>query len=428
MKGVIFTYALTACGVVAPLFSPFIGLLIYVCFAILRPQELWAFALPEGGRYSLLVALGLLIGWILHGCGRWEFGKAGGVIFALLAYWAWIAFTASLASDKDVAFSYLENMSKGLLPCLVAITLIDSMQKLKQLAWLIVACQGYLAFEFNLQYYAGQIHPNQWMFASLDNNSIAIVTVASLGMAFFLGLDVKSGWMKLAALAVAGLMVHVILFSMSRGGMLSLIITGTVAFLLLPKQPKHYLIFTLAVLLAIRLAGPQVVERFETIFAEKEERDASAESRVELTRALCQAAMDHPITGLGPAHWALYSHEYGFTKGKAGHNTWAQVAAETGLPGLAFLLGFYLVCMARLWPLTRDSYPVADPWLRFLARAVIASLTGFLASASFVSIEGAELPYYVAIIGAGVLKLDSLSRDGRDPGADDTDLDYQAIA
>ena len=56
MKGLIFTYALTLFGSVAGLVSPFHGLLCYVCFAIVKPEHMWPWSVPEG-RYSLLLAL-----------------------------------------------------------------------------------------------------------------------------------------------------------------------------------------------------------------------------------------------------------------------------------------------------------------------------------------------------------------------------------
>jgi hypothetical protein len=46
---------------------------------------------------------------------------------------------------------------------------------------------------------------------------------------------------------------------------------------------------------------------------------------------------------------------------------------------------------------------------------VIASLVGFAVPAQFVSLEFLETPYYVALVGAGVLKLSSSSpRTGRE--------------
>jgi putative inorganic carbon (HCO3(-)) transporter len=408
MKGVILTYLVTYGGTAVALFNPFVGLLIYVSFALLRPQALWAWALPPGGNYSRIVAFGLLAGWALRGFGDWRFGRAKGIIGALLGFWACILAGAVMAVNQPVGWAYAEIMSKTFLPCIAAMTLIDSVGKIRQLAWVIVLSQGYLAYEFNVQYYTTFFVARDWDFASVDNNGIAITMVTSLGMAFFLGLHAEVWWHKALAYVSAALMAHVILFSESRGGMLSLILTGAVSFLLIPKQPKHYVIFFLAVLLLIRLAGPQITHRFSTTFAGERERDASAQSRVTIW-GLCWGAMiEHPVTGLGPAHWPLNSVNYGLTPGKAAHTTWLAVGAELGIPGLSCLLTFYLLCLGRLWPLTRDRRPLSDPWLRALARMTIASLVGFMVSAQFVAVEGLELPYFIAIIGASVLKLDSV--------------------
>jgi O-antigen ligase len=87
------------------------------------------------------------------------------------------------------------------------------------------------------------------------------------------------------------------------------------------------------------------------------------------------------------------------------HTTWLQLGAELGVQGLACIMLFYGLCFVRLWGVTREKTPVPDPWMRHLARMVIASLVGFVVSAQFVSVEGIELPYYVVLIGGGVLKL-----------------------
>jgi putative inorganic carbon (HCO3(-)) transporter len=404
VKGLLFTYLLTYGGAAASLFDPFVGLLIYVGFSILKPESLWHWSVPAG-NYSRIVAIALLIGWALRGFGRWEFGRAAGVVGALIGFWAWLAVASFSAPNQEVAWARVEALSKIVLPCVVGITLIDSVRQLKQLAWAIVLCQGYLALEFNRDYYSGWFNLQNWTFATLDNNGIAITMVTAVGLAFFLGLHTQGRWRKALALGLAALMAHVVLFSMSRGGMLALGCTGAVGFLLLPKQPKHYGIFLLGVLLVLRLAGPQVRERFSTTFAEQQERDASADSRVELWKACWRATLERPLTGLGPGHWPLSAHLYGFTPGKAAHTTWLLAGAELGLPGMAALLLFYILTIARLWPLTSGRRPVPDPWLRHLARAVIASLVGFMVSAQFVAIEGLDLPYFTALIGAGVLKL-----------------------
>src|SRR4029077_6136412 len=102
-----------------------------------------------------------------------------------------------------------------------------------------------------------------------------------------------------------------------------------------------------------------------------------------------------PLLGIGPRHFPLVAHEYGFTKGKDGHSTWMQLGAECGIPCLLLLLGFYLIIMWRLWLLSKQLFPV-DPLRAMSCQMVIASLTGFLVAGQFVTMVGLEIPYYVA--------------------------------
>ncbi|HUE69828.1 MAG TPA: O-antigen ligase family protein [Pirellulaceae bacterium] len=407
MKGLLFTYAMTYGGAVVSLISPYYGFLIYVAFANLKPEALWFWSVPQG-NYSRIVAVAFLIGWLVHGGGSWKFGRAASMIAALAFFWAWITLGAAISPAKDEAWLSLTTLSKVYLPVIAGVTLIDSVQRLKQLAWVLVATQGYLALEFNQLYYAGGIDPMFWSFAGLDNNSIAITMVTSLGLAGFLGLHAERWWQKLAALVAAALMAHVVLFSMSRGGMLAMCVTGAVAFWLIPKRPVHFAMLVLAVVVVLRLAGPEVREEFFTSFADAEVRDASAQSRFDLTRDNIDVMLKNPLFGCGMDNWPNIASSYGWKHGKEGHNLWAQTGAELGIPGLASLLGFYLLGCWNLLKLTRESTPVADPWIRYCARMVIASIAGFFVSAAAVSVERVEIPYYIMVLGAGTLKLYSL--------------------
>jgi probable O-glycosylation ligase (exosortase A-associated) len=403
MKGLLFTYGMTYGGALVALFNPFYGLLVYVCFAIVRPEDMWPWSVPHG-NYSRTVGLALLAGWALHGFGRWRLGRARGVVAALVGFWLWSVVAVTFASDPEVAWAYVESMAKILLPCLVGITVIDSVGKVKQLAWVILLSEGYVAWEFNLSYFQGYNRLWEEGFGGMDNNSNAIALVACAGLAVFVGLHERRWWLKGLALAAALLMIHAILFSFSRGGMLSLAVTGLVGFLLVPKKWQHYVAFAAVVLLTLRLAGPEVTARFRSTFAGEGQRDASAQSRLELWAGCWDSMQKRPL-GVGPDHWGLIAPEYGFRRGKNAHSLWLEVGASLGFPGLGCLLLFYGLCVARLWPLTRERRPVPAPEYRGLARMVIASLTGFAVAAQFVSLDRLEVPYYVALLGAALLKL-----------------------
>src|SRR5262249_4810833 len=128
MKGLLFTYLLTYGGALTSLFNPFIGLLIYICFAIIRPESMWHWSGPAG-NYSRIVAIALLMGWALHGFGNWSFGRARGIIVAFITFWLWIFASALQAENPGVAFAFVEAMAKVLLPFIAGITLLDSVPK-----------------------------------------------------------------------------------------------------------------------------------------------------------------------------------------------------------------------------------------------------------------------------------------------------------
>src|SRR5262249_40355892 len=153
------------------------------------------------------------------------------------------------------------------------------------------------------------------------------------GLAFFLGLDTPKWWLKGLAFVAAAFMVHGVLFSFSRGGMLALIVTGVVAFILLPKRLRDYLFFLLGTLVTLRLAGPSVMARFGTSFAGEGQRDGSAEERLTLWPICWDLMKKHPW-GIGADQFGVVSETFGFTRGKLAHSLWLQLGAEVGFLGL----------------------------------------------------------------------------------------------
>src|SRR5215471_72287 len=90
MKGMLFTYVLCYGGAFLALFDPFIGLLVYVCFAVLKPEASWFWTVGGGGNFSRIVAIAMWIGWVLKGFGDGRFGKARSIVMALVGFWLWM--------------------------------------------------------------------------------------------------------------------------------------------------------------------------------------------------------------------------------------------------------------------------------------------------------------------------------------------------
>ena len=408
MKGLLFTLALTASGALGSLFDPFIGLLVYVSFAIIKPESMWFYSVPSGGNYSRIVALSLLAGWAIHGFGNWDFGRGSRIVKIFVGFLLWAILSAVLAPDQSLAWIFIREMAKIVLPFVAGVTLLTSVARLKQLAWTIVVSQGFVALELNRAYYSGFNQMQEIGFAGLDNNSVAIAMVTGFGLACFLGIFADRLWHRAVALVLAVLMAHSVMFAFSRGGMLGLIAVGCVMAVLFVREPKHMALTVVIVLFMLRLAGPEVRKRFSTTFVEEENRDSSAASRIEQWGYCWDAMLSHPLFGVGPEHWQQTSAKYHEGKAMEAHSLWFQTGAELGVMGGGLLIAFYAVTMFSLWPIAyrwRNRGTWSDSGLRYLAGGVIAGLVGFSVSGSFVTLEGLEIPYYTVLLGTGVLKM-----------------------
>src|SRR5690606_15473376 len=244
MKGLIFTYGMTYGGALVALFNPLIGLLVYIAFAIINPEALWSWSVPQGGHYSRIVAIATLMGWAARGCGNWQFGRARWIVLMFIGFFVWGTLSGQLAATRTtLGYMFTVEMAKVLIPFLVGMTIIDSPKKLEWLAWTLVLSIGFLAFEINLQYLQGFNRLHAVGIAGGDNNSAATRIATGVGIALFLGLTSKSTWQRMLGLGCALLMAHAVLLSFSRGAMLATAMAAPVAFFVMPKSPRHYAVF-----------------------------------------------------------------------------------------------------------------------------------------------------------------------------------------
>lgn len=397
MKGLLFTYLATYGGAVAALFNPLIGFYAYVAFSILRPESLWAWSVPPG-NYSRTLAIAMLVGWTARGFGSWKLGAGWIVAGSLLGYWGWAAAAAVAADHQAVAWGFMEALTKIVVPFLVGATLMRSLADIKRFVWVIVLSQGYVAFEMNLRYVLGFNQAAEMGFGSMGRASFAVGLVASIGAAAFLIAAAERWWAKLVALACALLILHTVILTFSRGGLLALAISGAAAFIVAPKRPVHYLALAVLLVVAVRLTGAEVTTRFMTTFAEAGERDFSAQSRIDLWADCWQIMRENPVLGIGPDHWPIVAPRFGWPPGKEAHSLWLQTGAELGFPGALLLIAFYGSAILLILPKRRLRGSAEAQWLSACSCMVVTAIVGFAVAAQAVTLEGLELPYYLALI------------------------------
>jgi probable O-glycosylation ligase (exosortase A-associated) len=402
MKGLILTYVITVWATIWALRYPLVGLMTYVGFAILRPQFIFSFA-GDIRSISLYVGVATIIGWVFGGLGTWKFGRARGVVVALFLFLGWFVLTSVQALNPGRSWDSLVNLSRFMVPVLIGITMLNDAKNRHRMFWTIVLSQAYVGFEMNLMYLKGYNIAADG-FGGMDNNCFAASLVASIGPAIALVIVSKTWWERLLAATSAALILHTLLLTFSRGGMVGLLAVGAVAFVMMPKRPKYLAVLALVALLAIRLTGPQLMTRYASTFADQAERDGSAESRIDLWRDCLKVVAEYPIMGVGPANWRVIASNYGWPEGKSAHSVWMETAAEMGIPGTLFLFSFFAIAAIKLWPIARMKLTDENRLDVAIAAGTVLSVTGFVVAGQFVSVPGLELPYYVVMVGIALLK------------------------
>jgi len=315
----------------------------------------------------------------------------------------WATISATQAVNTDVARAELENMAKYIMPFLIGITLIDSERWSRVIMWVIVGCQGYVGFEQNLDYLKGYNFAGEG-FGGLDNNCFGVGLVATIGPALALMLGAKSWRERAIAATCAALILHTTLLTFSRGALVGLLVVGVTAFVIMPKRPKYIAVLVVTALIAIRLTGPELAARYATAMAAEEQRDESAESRIDLWRDCLRVVQANPVFGVGPGNFKVIAASLGWPSGKQAHTTWLQTAAENGAPGGVLLLLVFATAIVKLWPLARAQITEANRYEVAMASGIIMCIVGFMVAGQFVSLGGLELPYYATMVGVALLK------------------------
>jgi O-antigen ligase len=383
MAGLLLVYLLAAFGALGSLWNPVVGLSVYIGFAVLRPQYLWGWA-GDLDRISYIVGVAMIAGWALHGFGSWRMGRGKSVVIALVTFGLWSWLSAVQAINTQIASESVVSLLKILVPVLVGVSTVDSERRARTLLWIVVLAQGYVSLEMN--------------------NSLGISLVTTIGTAVALGLAARRWWERVVAAAVTVLILHATLLTFSRGAFLGLIAVGITAIVIMPKRPKYLGTVLAAAIITASLTGPELSARFKTTFAESENRDASAESRLELWRDCLTVAISRPFFGVGPQNWPIIAKDYGWPDGKHAHSVWMQAAAELGFPGVLALFFFFFLTIRRLWPIARARGTGAGRSDTIFSSGIIMSIVGYMVSAQFVSLQGLEAPYYLAMVGVVLVK------------------------
>lgn len=235
--------------------------------------------------------------------------------------------------------------------------------------------------------------------------------------------------------ALALLCVVALAMMAARSAILAFGLTG----LVLAWRYRRHRLFPLGVALGLMLSVaalpfvPQTTaQRFMAVFEGANTSDRTLLRRMSYNLIGLEQVARHPVAGIGPgAYPTVYaSHEYRWYPGREQdrrqlHNSYMEVAAETGLVGLALFVAVLLAGFRAALRTARSSDGAAparglrdatggDPQRAALARGLCYGFGAFLVASLFMPNEDTKYMWLLAIL-SGQLALTSSRQPRPDP-------------
>ena len=381
------------------LFRPYVGLLVYGWLAYMRPQDMgWGTAAEM--PLSQWVALAMLAGLVVaFGRERWLVIRPQTILLFLLV--GWISLSVAMAVLPEVAGTMYGYYWKAILISILTTGLVGDRRRFRILVILIAFSVGFLGAKRGLiglvsggaRYYDG---PGGFM---SDNNSFALVLNMVIPLLAGIAMVEKEKLLRMAALVVAALCAATVLFTFSRGGLLTLACVVP----MLVWRSRHRL--AVISLLGLAAAGFLFLTsaRFAQDYTQRAssisdyERDGSAQGRFDAWTTSWRVFLDYPAFGVGPDNLAVVHPRYSPDPGRfrVSHNAYLQVLAECGLPALVLFLAVIASGFLALGRLRRGT---DLPWVEVYARMMQISIVAYVVGSLFLNTAYSELIYQLVAL------------------------------
>lgn len=381
-------------------FRPFVGILMYSWLAYMRPQDL-AWGLRHE-RFSFLVfaatAVGLAIGVVM---GREKPITIGAPIVLMGLLWGWFFFASQMAFLPELTGKKFSLLTTVVLVALITTSLVRNASRFRALMLLIAFSLGALGAKYGVygvlrggaRFDSG---PGGFM---VDNNTFATALNCVIPLLAAVFLSERSRWLKIVAVVLAVLSMMAIVFTFSRGGLLTL---GVVGALIIVRSKKPGLAAILLVLggTAFLLFTSEDLKqsyfgRATTITSYEE--DASAAGRIEQWQRALRIAADRPWTGVGPGNLEAVYRRYapGADHFLVTHNSYLQFVVEAGIPALVLFLAMIAIC---LWQLERVRKDPPAPWIGIYASMMQLSFVAFCLGGMLLDMAYFDLIYHLVAL------------------------------
>src|SRR2546422_6084401 len=256
------------------LFRPFYGLLVYAWISYMYPHMLaWSFA--QTFPVAKLSALAVMGGFLLSPKGNLA-AMAQKQNVAMLLLWCTFTISSVFAIYPEDAWNRWQDASKLILMSVLASLLLRNRRQIRQFVLVIALSIGFWGWKGGV---FGIVTGGQHVVYGPEpgimggNNAIGLALDMCIPLLWYLSSQ-EHGWLKRLLQAVFLFTIPAVMFTYSRGSMLTL----AILLLLMMLKSKRRIVMIFAALIGIILALPFIpqkwLERQQTVFSYGEDNSA----------------------------------------------------------------------------------------------------------------------------------------------------------
>jgi len=352
-----------------------------------------------------------------------------GIVRWIVGLGVWMGLSVPGALWAGGAFETFVEFTKMVVVCVILVGAVRGVRDVERLAFVYLLSVAIYAAAVITRF---QVGPGDWRLGSLyyyDANEFAALAVISLPLGVYFIARPHPSWRRLASVPAVAALTVAIIWAGSRGGFLALLAVG--AFLLVRYTAIHlrWRILTAALLGVVfaATASDTYWEKMKTITKPKDDYNVTGEEgRLKVWKRGIGYMLEHPLLGVGAGNFStaegtLSPVARAATVGRGvkwsvAHNSFVQIGAELGVPGLILFAGALLGAFRALGVVRQRARRVRPPGdggptspNAPLAQALSASLIGYVVGGFFLSLAHRDLLLVLLALVAALRKVTPLA-------------------
>jgi len=268
--------------------------------------------------------------------------------------------------------------------------LVCTEERMRKAVRVMILASAFASLWIYRQYFFQHVYPANGI--EQDTNYESLTLVTGIPLAIWMVRYEQGRWWKRMGVTCVGLMAGGVLLTESRAGVIAAVVMGLASVVIARRKMLTLGLVVLAIAVGVAIAPAGLGDRFRNIkFEGTATTGAQASTRIHVELAKAGLAMieTYPLTGIGLERFKHYAPDYNSgllqvtDHSYIAHDTYIQIAAETGLP----VLLLFLVLMAAAILNCRAARRGTDVPLARMATAMQLGLVGFSVAAASVTAE-----------------------------------------